>query len=898
MKKVRLCLLILPILLLAMTVALAQENEKFILNEANNSAAGKANIAPGDKIYYSLNEEMFRHENFKKGAEIELYVGDGEPKELVLMEKKEYFAGKTSIIAREKGQKENLFIVTYSNGRLNGQFHESHKNTIFFGFENETGQNFLSKSPHLEEGELACGIHYGEERFIAPAVVGHWAGFKKNKAKAASYEYSPAPLNASIDDSITIDVMLVYTNAAQTWASSSMHGDIDAVLAQALTLSQAALDNSELNLEIRLVHTHKTDYDEINDGEDTEVRLRRLTQNPDNRVFTDSKYDGHMEEIHPLRDEHGADVVSLIANINDTGGLGWVLSSTGGSPIYAFNVNRVQQIANGYTLIHEIGHNMGNVHARTQNDSPANGGGGLFLYSTGYQDQDNDFHTIMSYADGLGEAPLFSSPDLIWNGVPAGTNNNETPENNALSMGQIKRTIALYRPTILDAPEAVLSTNEIEAEMNREDNLGVTFEISNNGESNLVWDIDFDFLPQSVEKEAESAESRSKIKPVKQENPLRYPANYSGNPNKTKTASAEQVIFNTSFETSEGFGTGSHEGRAEWRANANAQFIISSDNPRTGNLHMRLEFDGGDTQFISSPFFGYQPFGSYEVTINFSLSGSNYDQETFDFYIYDGKTGDFSSGVIISQGRIFAADLDEGGEISFFSTQAFPPADVYRTLRILYNTESRTIDYFYGGTLIAQNSYLNGFAPGLIRVLHRNNVSGTHMDVDDIQIKQIEAPHEWLSVPDMSGFTLEGESGEIGLNFNSRGVAAGTYETLLKVRTNDPNNSVMEVPITLTVRDEVSNEISEMPQKITLEQNYPNPFNPSTTIKYTLADAEHVLLEVFSIQGKKVATLQNERKPAGAHEISFDASNLSSGIYMYRLKTGAKTITRQMVLIK
>lgn len=97
----------------------------------------------------------------------------------------------------------------------------------------------------------------------------------------------------------------------------------------------------------------------------------------------------------------------------------------------------------------------------------------------------------------------------------------------------------------------------------------------------------------------------------------------------------------------------------------------------------------------------------------------------------------------------------------------------------------------------------------------------------------------------------------------------------------------------------VTNELdSEFPVKLALNQNYPNPFNPSTSIKYQLPEAAHVNLQVFDVLGRRVATLIDGRVGAGFHTVNFDASGLSSGVYMYRLETGSATITRQMMLIK
>lgn len=89
-----------------------------------------------------------------------------------------------------------------------------------------------------------------------------------------------------------------------------------------------------------------------------------------------------------------------------------------------------------------------------------------------------------------------------------------------------------------------------------------------------------------------------------------------------------------------------------------------------------------------------------------------------------------------------------------------------------------------------------------------------------------------------------------------------------------------------------------MPKTFGLEQNYPNPFNPSTTIAYQLPVASDVSLKVYDVLGREVATLVNARQEAGRYQIPFNASNLASGIYLYRLQAGGFAQTMKMKILK
>ena len=90
----------------------------------------------------------------------------------------------------------------------------------------------------------------------------------------------------------------------------------------------------------------------------------------------------------------------------------------------------------------------------------------------------------------------------------------------------------------------------------------------------------------------------------------------------------------------------------------------------------------------------------------------------------------------------------------------------------------------------------------------------------------------------------------------------------------------------------------ELASNITLDQNYPNPFNPSTSFSYSIDQAQHVRVQVFDILGRHVVTLVDAMQAADTYTVTFDASSLASGTYLYQIQTPSKVISRKMMLVK
>jgi hypothetical protein len=304
----------------------------------------------------------------------------------------------------------------------------------------------------------------------------------------------------------------------------------------------------------------------------------------------------------------------------------------------------------------------------------------------------------------------------------------------------------------------------------------------------------------------------------------------------------------------------------------------------------------------------------------------------FHFIGWTGLTGaDSSTAVITLTGdinvtAIFESDTTLAGsivinEINYNSAPDFDPEDWVE----ITNTNNSTIDlsgwyfkddddahifYLPNGTLIQPNdfvilckdtaafktlfpdveNYFGNFSFSLnndgelIRLFNNNAELVDALTYDD------QSP--WVTAPDGTGATLvlkdplldnsSAENWGASVGHGSPGAAN---------------------EIATTIDDKTENKL---PTEFALEQNYPNPFNPTTKIRFSIPSVTlslskgdtYVTLKVFDILGNEVATLVNEEKPAGTYEVNFNASQLSSGIYFYKIQAGIFAQTKKMLLLK
>lgn len=165
-----------------------------------------------------------------------------------------------------------------------------------------------------------------------------------------------------------------------------------------------------------------------------------------------------------------------------------------------------------------------------------------------------------------------------------------------------------------------------------------------------------------------------------------------------------------------------------------------------------------------------------------------------------------------------------------------------------------------------------------------------------LDLQELNLPDGWVaSIRDnVTGETLS-MNAEFSYTFESaRAKAAPVSET--------PHVLAVEAPRFTLIIDPSSSTSTDNGKQTTenfrLEQNYPNPFNPSTVVGFQLSVAGQATLKVYDILGREVAVLVNETLPAGAHSVTFDASNLTSGVYLYKLEAGGMTMTKRMTLVK
>lgn len=284
------------------------------------------------------------------------------------------------------------------------------------------------------------------------------------------------------DQAVSIDVLVLYTQSAEQ-VMGGVEGTQNTI-DLAITESNTGFQQSGINIKFDLVHSQKVDYSE--------------SQNNFSKILGELKNsnDGVLDDIHALRDQYGADVVTLIVNRPLLCGKTYQNNGTSADfSSHAFSVLHHSCATGYYSFAHEIGHNMGSQHNRSSSSQP-----GAFNYSHGYQDPANRFRTIMAY-----NCPLtclrvnhWSNPNVQYQNLgPTGQHAHSADgADNHLSLTQMAPSVAKFRDRQLapNQPAEIGFQAMGEAAENQLVDSGEPFQAHANG---LVygWNADYSLSP-------------------------------------------------------------------------------------------------------------------------------------------------------------------------------------------------------------------------------------------------------------------------------------------------------------------------------------------------------------------------------------------------------------------
>jgi hypothetical protein len=363
--------------------------------------------------------------------------------------------------------------------------------------------------------------------------------------------------------------------------------------------------------------------------------------------------------------------------------------------------------------------------------------------------------------------------------------------------------------------------------------------------------------------------------------------------------------------------------------NSNNRTINPSDTVNNVYFYLVLNRDLTIQDVQYSPFGGgYSGYNGFEVTIQGVVTADTSD-------INGNETGTASSAAVYMQNgtgpwsgiRIFGTDADNrvrGDNV----TVTGPIFENYGVTQIGTTTSGAAITLNSSGNLLPEpkvlsTSEIDGLDDGTIQaeqwegvLIKYDNVTVTDENADgdpgvdegsggnrnfgdilvadtsdsdtrvDLQDGQNQYHNYWLPYLEglpihvQAGNTFEGIEGILWYSF-------GEYK-LIPRRNDDFTGYMTDVKTN-----------NQVPNNYNVSQNYPNPFNPSTKIQYTLPVEGNVILKVYNILGKEVKTLiANEYRTVGKHTVTFDAHDLPSGVYFYRLQAGNFISVKKMILLK
>jgi len=318
----------------------------------------------------------------------------------------------------------------------------------------------------------------------------------------------------------------------------------------------------------------------------------------------------------------------------------------------------------------------------------------------------------------------------------------------------------------------------------------------------------------------------------------------------------------------------------------------------TITLNSPINFSSGETFYIEIGSFSFieQPIGG---DLDALIPNKSYLGDGFTYYNLNSISGAENGALIIraigtaggggtNQDPVAVANVSKSQaeineSISFDASQS-------------YDNDGNIIQYlwdFGDGNTSNQQSASHAYIQATsftYTLTVTDNEGATGQTSGQIQVSDPTNPY--VTVEPKNGIISPGGSQTILLTLNAQNLSEGTYIGEIKITTDGGN---ITIPIDYLVDVQ---RLPEIPNSFNLSQNYPNPFNPSTSIEFSVPKTTKVSLKIYDLLGKELAVLLNERKSPGNYRATFNASNLASGIYIYRLETDEFKDTKKLMFIK